>query len=184
MEGEARPQAKPTEHKCEKCGGTMLLRLNGRGEPFLGCENFPKCRSTLPCDAEGNPVKPEPTGETCDKCGAEMVVKRGRRGPFLACSAYPKCRNAKPLPGEKRAGGKKAADSGSASPGGTGPGPDLSGGPASASRPPKAKAEPTDRECPDCGQPMLIRSGSRGRFLGCSGYPECRHTENLPDDLA
>ena len=87
MEGEARPQAKPTEHKCEKCGGTMLLRLNGRGEPFLGCENFPKCRSTLPCDAEGNPIKPEPTGEVCDKCGAEMVVKRGRRGPFLACSA-------------------------------------------------------------------------------------------------
>jgi DNA topoisomerase-1 len=156
----------------------MLLRLNGRGEPFLGCENFPKCRSTLPCDAEGNPVKPEPTGETCDKCGAEMVVKRGRRGPFLACSAFPKCRNAKPLPGEKRAGGKKAADSGRASAGGTG------SSPASASRPPKAKAEPTDQTCPDCSQPMLIRSGSRGRFLGCSGYPKCRHTENLPDDLA
>jgi ssDNA-binding Zn-finger/Zn-ribbon topoisomerase 1 len=111
-------------------------------------------------------------------------VKRGRRGPFLACSAFPKCRNAKPLAGEKRAGGKKAADSGRASAGGTGPGPDLSGGPASASRPPKAKAEPTDQTCPDCGQPMVIRSGSRGRFLGCSGYPECRHTENLPDDLA
>ncbi|MGB2796728.1 MAG: type I DNA topoisomerase, partial [Phycisphaerae bacterium] len=122
LDGEVRPKAKPTEHKCEKCDGTMLLRLNGRGEPFLGCENFPKCRSTLPCDAEGNPVKPEPTGEVCDKCGAEMVVKRGRRGPFLACSAFPKCRNAKPLPGEKRAGGKKAADRGRASPGGTGPG--------------------------------------------------------------
>ena len=170
LEGEARPQAKPTEHKCEKCGGTMLLRLNGRGEPFLGCENFPKCRSTLPCDAEGHPVKPEPTGEVCEKCGAEMVVKRGRRGPFLACSAFPKCRNAKPLPGEKGTSKKKAAGKSSGAP----------KGPRRAA----SKAVPTDRACPDCGQPMLIRSGRRGRFLGCSGYPKCRHTENLPDDLA
>ena len=176
--GEARPEPKATEHKCDLCGGTMLLRLNRRGESFLGCANYPKCKSTLPCDAEGNPVKPEPTGEVCEKCGAEMVVKRGRRGPFLACSAFPTGRNATPLPGEKHAGGKTAAGK---SPGGTGPG---APGPASASRPPKAKAEPTDQTCPDCGQPMLIRSGSRGRFLGCSGYPKCRHTENLPDDLA
>ena len=175
LEGEARPQAKPTEHTCEKCGGTMLLRLNGRGEPFLGCENFPKCRSTLPCDAEGNPVKPEPTGETCDKCGAEMVVKRGRRGPFLACSAFPKCRNAKPLPGEKgsKALGKRASVAGE----------DDRGQKPAARKTARPKAEPTDRECPDCGQPMVIRSGSRGRFLGCSGYPKCRHTENLPEDI-
>jgi len=152
----------------------MLLRANKRGEPFLGCEKFPKCRSTLPCDAEGNPQKPEPTGETCEKCGAEMVVRRSRRGPFLGCSAYPKCRNAKPLPGQESKGGKKT---GGKSRGGAG------GSPASAPRAPKAKAEPTDQTCPDCGQPMLIRSGRRGRFLGCSGYPKCRHTENLPDNL-
>ena len=94
VEGEARPEPKRTEHKCEKCDGVMLLRVNRRNEPFLGCENFPKCRSTLPCDAQGNPIRPEPTGEVCDKCGAPMVIKRGRRGPFLACSAYPECRNA------------------------------------------------------------------------------------------
>ena len=172
--GQPKPEAKATEHKCEKCGGRMMLRANKRGEPFLGCEKFPKCRSTLPCDAEGNPQKPEPTGETCEKCGAEMVVRRSRRGPFLGCSAYPKCRNAKPLPGQESKGGKKT---GGKSRGGAG------GSPASAPRAPKAKAEPTDQTCPDCGQPMLIRSGRRGRFLGCSGYPKCRHTENLPDNL-
>jgi len=166
--GEPRPEPKATEHKCEKCGGRMMLRSNKRGEPFLGCENFPKCRSTLPCDAEGNPQKPEPTGETCEKCGAEMVVRRSRRGPFLGCSAYPKCRNTKPMPGQEGKGGKKTG---------------KSAGGAKASRPPKAKAEPTDQTCPDCGQAMLIRSGRRGRFLGCSGYPKCRHTENLPDSL-
>jgi DNA topoisomerase-1 len=173
--GQPKPEAKATEHKCEKCGGRMMLRTNKRGEPFLGCENYPKCRSTLPCDAEGNPVKPEPTGQSCEKCGADMVVKRGRRGPFLACSAYPKCRNAKPLPGQEgsKAPGKRASAAGE----------DDRGQRGAARKTARPKAEPTDQTCPDCGQPMLIRSGRRGRFLGCSGYPKCRHTENLPDNL-
>jgi len=173
--GEPRPEPKATEHVCEKCGGRMMLRTNKRGEPFLGCENFPKCRSTLPCDAEGNPVKPEPTGEVCEKCGAPMVVRRSRRGPFLGCSAFPKCRNTKPLPGEEgsKAPRKRASVAGEG-------GRDQKVAARTATRP---KAEPTDQTCPDCGQPMLIRSGRRGRFLGCSGYPKCRHTENLPDDL-
>ncbi len=173
--GQPKPEAKATEHKCEKCGGRMMLRANKGGEPFLGCENFPKCRSTLPCDAEGNPQKPEPTGETCEKCGAEMVVRRSRRGPFLGCSAYPKCRNTKPLPGQEgsKAPGKRASAAGK----------DDRGQTPAARKTARPKAEPTDQTCPDCGQPMLIRSGRRGRFLGCSGYPKCRHTENLPDNL-
>jgi DNA topoisomerase-1 len=40
-------------------------------------------------------IKPEPTGDLCEKCGAEMVIKYGRFGKFIACSGYPKCRNAK-----------------------------------------------------------------------------------------
>jgi DNA topoisomerase-1 len=175
LEGEARPEPKRTEHACEKCGGTMLLRVNRRGEPFLGCENYPKCKSTLPSDAEGNPIRPEPTGETCEKCGSPMVVKRGRRGPFLACSAYPKCRNAKPLGGGKKEG---AGDEAKA--------PDGAPGESKPKAPPRRKAPATltDRDCPDCGKKLVIRSGRRGQFLGCSGYPKCRHTENLPDDLA
>jgi ssDNA-binding Zn-finger/Zn-ribbon topoisomerase 1 len=41
-----------------------------------------------------------------------------------------------------------------------------------------------EKECPECGKPLLVRQGKRGSFLGCSGYPKCRHTEPLPDDLA
>ena len=33
--------------------------------------------------------------------------------------------------------------------------------------------------CPDCGNSMKIKSGSRGDFWGCSGYPNCRHTESI-----
>jgi DNA topoisomerase-1 len=39
----------------------------------------------------------EATDQVCDKCGAPMVVKRGRFGKFLACSAFPKCKNARNL---------------------------------------------------------------------------------------
>jgi len=35
------------------------------------------------------------------------------------------------------------------------------------------------KECPDCGRTMVVRWNRFGRFLGCSGYPECRHTEQL-----
>lgn len=34
--------------------------------------------------------------------------------------------------------------------------------------------------CPDCGRPMRKRDGSRGAFLGCSGYPKCKKIINLP----
>jgi len=37
------------------------------------------------------------TGEICEKCGREMVIKEGRFGEFLACSGFPQCQNTKPL---------------------------------------------------------------------------------------
>jgi DNA topoisomerase I len=33
--------------------------------------------------------------------------------------------------------------------------------------------------CPKCGSPMSVRTTKTGKFLGCSGYPKCRHTVNL-----
>ena len=35
------------------------------------------------------------------------------------------------------------------------------------------------RICPKCGRPMVKRSGRFGEFYGCTGYPECRYTENI-----
>jgi DNA topoisomerase I len=40
----------------------------------------------------------------------------------------------------------------------------------------------TDIPCPLCGKPMLSRQGRFGKFLGCSGYPECKHTINVAPD--
>jgi DNA topoisomerase-1 len=43
----------------------------------------------------------------------------------------------------------------------------------------KGKEEPTDEVCDKCGRPMVIKWGRYGKFLACSGYPECRNTRQL-----
>ncbi|HEY3294876.1 MAG TPA: type I DNA topoisomerase [bacterium] len=43
----------------------------------------------------------------------------------------------------------------------------------------EAQEEVTDKMCPDCGSPLIMKWGRSGQFLGCSNYPECRHTEPL-----
>jgi DNA topoisomerase-1 len=42
--------------------------------------------------------------------------------------------------------------------------------------------EAIDEACPKCGKPLNIRLGRRGRFIGCSGYPECDYTRNVDDE--
>jgi DNA topoisomerase-1 len=42
-------------------------------------------------------LKDEPSGEICEKCGRDMVIKLGRFGKFIACSGFPECRNSRPF---------------------------------------------------------------------------------------
>lgn len=42
--------------------------------------------------------------------------------------------------------------------------------------------EPIDEKCPKCEKQLSIRLGKRGRFIGCSGYPDCDYTRNLSGD--
>ncbi|TSC72925.1 MAG: DNA topoisomerase I [Parcubacteria group bacterium Gr01-1014_70] len=42
--------------------------------------------------------------------------------------------------------------------------------------------EQTDEVCDKCGKPMLIKNGRFGKFLACSGFPDCRNTKRLPQD--
>jgi DNA topoisomerase-1 len=48
-------------------------------------------------------------------------------------------------------------------------------------RMPEVKPEPKElgRDCPECGNPLIIRHGRYGKFIGCSNFPECRYTEPL-----
>jgi len=44
------------------------------------------------------------------------------------------------------------------------------------------KDEPTDEICPNCGRPMVIKTGRFGRFISCTGYPECKTTRPILKD--
>ncbi len=39
--------------------------------------------------------------------------------------------------------------------------------------------EPAGRACPLCDRPLVYKHGRFGRFIGCTGFPECRHTEAI-----
>ncbi len=42
--------------------------------------------------------------------------------------------------------------------------------------------EAMDEKCPKCEKPLSIRLGRRGRFIGCTAFPECDYTRNLGED--
>lgn len=42
------------------------------------------------------------------------------------------------------------------------------------------EAAPTEHQCDICGKPMLLKMGRFGKFLACSGFPDCKYTRSLP----
>lgn len=42
--------------------------------------------------------------------------------------------------------------------------------------------EKLEENCPDCGKPLAIRLGKHSRFIGCTGYPECKYTRSVDED--
>ncbi len=97
----------------------------------------------------------EDTGITCEKCGSPMVIKFGRTGEFLGCSNYPDCKNIVNFTRDDK--GKIVV---------------------LEEEPP----EETGVTCEKCGSPMAIKRSSRGEFLGCTGYPDCRNIKNFERD--
>jgi len=96
----------------------------------------------------------EPTSIKCDKCGSPMVIKWGKLDEFLACTGYPECKNTMDF--------KREAD-GTITP---------------------TPEEVTDEKCDKCGRPMVIKRGRFGRFLACSGYPECKNSRPISIGVA
>jgi DNA topoisomerase-1 len=45
------------------------------------------------------------------------------------------------------------------------------------------KDEEAGKDCPECGKPMLIKHGRFGKFMACSGFPDCRHTESITEEV-
>ncbi|KKU18882.1 MAG: topoisomerase protein [Parcubacteria group bacterium GW2011_GWA1_47_11] len=43
--------------------------------------------------------------------------------------------------------------------------------------------QPTDVECDKCGRKMVIKHGRFGKFMACPGFPECKNTKNIKQEL-
>ena len=43
----------------------------------------------------------------------------------------------------------------------------------------KLEDEKTGDDCPKCGKPLVIKSGRFGKFIACSGYPNCKYTQSF-----
>ncbi|MGB2869368.1 MAG: type I DNA topoisomerase [Bacteroidota bacterium] len=47
----------------------------------------------------------------------------------------------------------------------------------------KSLQEKTEEICDVCGRPMIIKWGRNGRFMACTGYPSCKNTKPLAEDM-
>ena len=95
-----------------------------------------------------------PTDIPCEKCGRMMEIKWGRNGKFLACPAYkddPPCKNTQNF--------EKLPD-------------------GTIKIVPKQELT-TEQVCDKCGSPMVVKTGRFGKFIACSGYPQCKTTKPL-----
>jgi len=45
------------------------------------------------------------------------------------------------------------------------------------------KGAPTDKICPQCGKNLVLKLGRFGKFYACSGFPDCKHTENFKEKI-
>jgi DNA topoisomerase-1 len=197
-------QGRPTvrevsHHKCPVCGREMIKRRGRFGE-FLGCSGYsikneqgePSCSTIINLDRVGSPLPPKPkpikTTIACEKCGNPMLLRDSKRGPFLGCSSFPKCRSTKmvkkltgqdlqqveallPLLKDEAAKSQEMIAK------------ILSENPTAGAAAGLTFPITTDIDCDECGKPMVIRKGRRGPFLGCSGYPKCKNTGEVPAKL-
>jgi len=181
-----------TDIACPACSKPMIVRRSRFGE-FLSCSGYPQCQGSLKLDKKGfvkAPTAPALSVDVpCPKCQAPLLLRRSKRGPWLSCSKYPKCRgragwgnldDAKKVELETLLANHEAAH----------PTPtlrktdgsEITGlyNPAtgeSIDEDTVAAAGPKDAgvNCPKCGKNMVIRTGKRGEFLACTGYPRCRN---------
>lgn len=101
---------------CTGDGGNLIVRQSRFGKRFLGCSNYPSCTITYPLPQMGQ-IKS--TGETCEHCGAPLIIAfRNRRAwkfcPKMDCQ-YNKSKksSAKKEEGKEETGQKKPRKKGS-----------------------------------------------------------------------
>ncbi|MGN8510571.1 type I DNA topoisomerase [Helicobacter pylori] len=128
----------------------------------------------------------EKTGQSCPKCGGELVKKNSRYGEFIACNNYPKCRYVKQTETAnneatqelcEKCGGEmvqKFSRNGAFL--ACNNYPECKNTKSLKNTPTKETIEGV--KCPECGGDIALKRSRKGSFYGCNNYPKCNFLSN------
>lgn len=129
----------------------------------------------------------EKTGQSCPKCGGELVKKNSRYGEFIACNNYPKCKYIKQTETAnneaeqelcEKCGGEmvqKFSRNGAFLACNNYP---ECKNTKSLKNTPNAKEVIEGVKCPECGWDIALKRSKKGSFYGCNNYPKCNFLSN------
>ncbi len=129
----------------------------------------------------------EKTGQSCPKCGGELVKKNSRYGEFIACNNYPKCKYIKQTETAnneatqelcEKCGGEmvqKFSRNGAFLACNNYP---ECKNTKSLKNTPSAKETIEGVKCPECGGDIALKRSRKGSFYGCNNYPKCNFLSN------
>ncbi len=129
----------------------------------------------------------EKTGESCPKCGGELVKKNSRYGEFIACNNYPKCKYVKQTENTndgakqescEKCGGEmvqKFSRNGAFLACNNYP---ECKNTKSLKNTPNANEIIEGVKCPECGGDIALKRSKKGSFYGCNNYPKCNFLSN------
>ncbi|MGL2782586.1 type I DNA topoisomerase [Helicobacter pylori] len=129
----------------------------------------------------------EKTGQSCPKCGGELVKKNSRYGEFIACNNYPKCKYIKQTENAndganqelcEKCGGEmvqKFSRNGAFLACNNYP---ECKNTKSLKSTPNAKETIEGVKCPECGGDIALKRSRKGSFYGCNNYPKCNFLSN------
>ncbi|WQV60339.1 type I DNA topoisomerase [Helicobacter pylori] len=129
----------------------------------------------------------EKTGQSCPKCGGELVKKNSRYGEFIACNNYPKCKYVKQTENAndganqelcEKCGGEmvqKFSRNGAFLACSNYP---ECKNTKSLKNTPNAKEIIEGVKCPECGGDIALKRSKKGSFYGCNNYPKCHFLSN------
>ncbi|WRD68712.1 type I DNA topoisomerase [Helicobacter pylori] len=129
----------------------------------------------------------EKTGQSCPKCGGELVKKNSRYGEFIACNNYPKCKYVKQAENAndgakqelcEKCGGEmvqKFSKNGAFLACNNYP---ECKNTKSLKNTPNANEIIEGVKCPECGGDIALKKSRKGSFYGCNNYPKCNFLSN------
>ena len=92
---------------------------------------------------------------TSPECNSELSIRLGKMGKFVGCTNYPKCSYTRNIDSLNKFVDLLSVDN------------------------------LNNRSCPLCTLPLTLKHGRYGKFIGCTGYPNCKFIEplNKPQDI-